>query len=77
MRIDRAICVNCDLCQRACPPAFGAVLHRRFSVTIVPELCSGCGECVTACPVLCIDDDPAWAPSPEPWWDELEVDVHA
>ena len=76
VRIDRTTCVNCDLCMRACPSALGAVVRRRFGVVIIPELCNGCGKCVGACPVYCIDDDPDWVPAPAEWWADLRRAAH-
>jgi electron transport complex protein RnfB len=72
-RIESSSCVNCDRCLVACPPAYGAVLQRRFAPVIVPELCSGCGRCATACPVDCIVEDPAWVAAPERWWEEISA----
>ena len=63
-------CINCDACLRHCPPQFGAIFNHGIDVIIVPELCSGCGKCVPACPVDCIYDDPDWVEPPEDWWEE-------
>ena len=71
LRVESAYCINCDACVKACPPEFGAVLRRPFTVEIVPELCSGCRRCVPACPVDCIVEDANWIPAPDAWWDEL------
>jgi electron transport complex protein RnfB len=75
--VQSSSCINCDSCIKACPPAFGAVVQRRFNVVIVPELCSGCGRCVPACPVDCIVEDPDWTPAPEAWWDDVKVEARA
>lgn len=78
LRVESSSCVNCDACLTACPPVFGAVVHRRFAPAIVPELCSGCGRCVPACPVDCIVENPDWTPAPAAWWDDLQkVDARA
>lgn len=71
VRVESAYCINCDACVKACPPEFGAVLRRTFTVEIVPELCSGCGRCVPACPVDCIVEDGKWIAAPDAWWNEL------
>ena len=71
LRVESAYCINCDACVKVCPPEFGAVLRRTFTVEIVPELCSGCGRCVPACPVDCIVEDGNWIAAPGAWWDEL------
>jgi electron transport complex protein RnfB len=69
VRIDRAECITCDDCVRACPPQFDAIVHHRGSLVVIPELCSGCGKCVAPCPVDCIHPDPAWRPAPASWWE--------
>lgn len=68
--IDMAACINCDTCIRHCPPPFGAIFNHGIDVVIIPELCSGCGECVDPCPVDCIHPAPDWSPAPDGWWDE-------
>ena len=68
LRIDRAECINCDECIRACPRGFGAIFRHGGSVVIVPELCSGCDRCVPVCPVDCIHADADWRPAPDAWW---------
>ena len=53
------------------PAQFGAIFNHGIDVIIVPELCSGCGKCLPACPVDCIYADPDWErPAPDDWWDE-------
>ena len=70
LRIDMAICINCDTCVRHCPPNFGAIFNHGLDVIIVPELCSGCGKCLPpVCPVDCILPDPAPDTTPEDWWE--------
>ncbi|MGH9010036.1 MAG: 4Fe-4S dicluster-binding protein [Acidimicrobiia bacterium] len=68
LRIDMSICINCDVCLRACPPQFGAIFNYGVDVVIVPELCSGCDKCLPVCPVDCIVPDPEWTSSPSEWW---------
>jgi len=74
VRIVMAFCVNCDACVRACPPAFGAIVHHRHDVVVIAELCSGCGRCLPpVCPADCIVADPDPAPTPGPWWAGVHV----
>ena len=69
LRIDMAVCINCDTCIRHCPPQFGAIFNFGLDVVILPELCSGCGKCLPpVCPVDCIHVDDAAAVSPDEWW---------
>jgi len=70
LRIEMSECINCDACLRHCPPQFGAIFNHGIDVIIIPELCSGCGKCVPVCPVDCIYEDTAPAPTPEDWWTE-------
>jgi electron transport complex protein RnfB len=71
--IDMSICINCDACLRACPPAFGAIFNHGPDVIILPELCSGCDKCLPpVCPVDCIVQDDAWSPSPDDWWSVVQ-----
>jgi ferredoxin len=44
LKIDMAICINCDACFRACPHHFGAIFGHDIDVIIIPELWSGCTE---------------------------------
>jgi electron transport complex protein RnfB len=66
-----SICINCDVCLRACPPSFGAIFNHGIDVIIIPELCSGCDKCLGPCPVDCILPYPAgkWESSPDAWWE--------
>jgi electron transport complex protein RnfB len=68
VRIEMSECINCDACLRHCPPQFGAIFNHGIDVIVIPELCSGCGKCLPACPVDCIYDDPQPAPTPDDWW---------
>jgi electron transport complex protein RnfB len=68
LRIDRAECITCDDCVRACPPRLDAIIHHAGSLVVIPELCSGCGACLPVCPVDCIHPDPDWQPAPDSWW---------
>lgn len=72
LRIEMTECINCDACLRDCPPPFGAIFNHGPDVVIVPELCSGCDQCVPACPVDCIYPDPGWSPAPPEWWLETQ-----
>jgi H+/Na+-translocating ferredoxin:NAD+ oxidoreductase subunit B len=69
LRIESSDCISCDMCIASCPPALGAVFRVDRGLTIIPELCSGCGLCTgPVCPVDCIHEDPEWDPSDEAHW---------
>lgn len=72
LRIEVLDCIDCDVCIGHCPPQFGAIFRHGIDVVIVPELCSGCGQCLAPCPVDCILPFPEWAerPTPRSWWRE-------
>lgn len=67
--IINALCVNCDVCEPACPN--GAISQGEVIYEIAPERCTECvghydePQCVEVCPVECIDLDPAHAESRE------------
>ena len=47
-------CIACKKCEKACP--HGAVKVIDNIATIDYSLCTGCGECVSVCPVHCIHE---------------------
>lgn len=54
-------CLGLGSCSRVCP--FGAIEMRTDHIAVVhPELCVGCGKCVTACPRRIIKLVPKSAP---------------
>ena len=67
--IINALCVNCDVCEPACPN--GAISQGEVIYEIAPERCTECvghfdePQCVVVCPVECIDLDPAHEESRE------------
>ncbi|MFN7782583.1 YfhL family 4Fe-4S dicluster ferredoxin [uncultured Aquimonas sp.] len=67
--IINALCVNCDVCEPACPN--GAISQGEVIYEIAPERCTECvghydePQCVEVCPVECIDLDPAHPESRE------------
>jgi len=75
LRIDPTLCVACDRCIQACPPALAAVVRTGslgVAVRVIPELCNGCGRCLPTCPVNCLVPDPTWTPAPDAWWKALD-----
>ena len=47
-------CIGCMKCQKTCPN--GAITVKDNLATIDYSLCTGCGECVSVCPVHCIHE---------------------
>lgn len=45
-------CIGCKKCEKTCEA--GAVKVTDFNAYVTPELCTGCGKCVEACPQHCI-----------------------
>ena len=41
-------CLRCSACRAWCP--YGAIQLEADRLHIDPELCDGCGRCLTACP---------------------------
>ena len=56
------LCVNCDVCEPACPNS--AISQGETIYVIDPARCTECvghfeePQCVVVCPVECIDPDP-------------------
>ena len=51
--IDRAVCVACGVCRKACPK--GAIeIWRGCYAQAAAEICVGCGLCAKNCPTDCI-----------------------
>lgn len=47
IRVDRAACIGCEACSRACPsPVMEAILSGKNTI---PD-CFSCGTCISACP---------------------------
>jgi ferredoxin len=63
------LCVNCDVCEPACPNQ--AISMGETIYIIDPARCTECvghfdePQCVVVCPVECIDPDPAYPESEE------------
>lgn len=45
-------CIGCKICEKKCPT--GAITVSDFHASIDYEKCTGCGECMNACPVKVI-----------------------
>jgi ferredoxin len=60
-------CINCDVCEPECPN--GAITQGEETYVIDPALCTECvghftnSQCIDACPVDCIINDPDHAES--------------
>jgi len=51
--VEKARCVACGACMKACPKEAISVWRGCFAAVNV-ENCIGCGRCVRVCPVGCI-----------------------
>jgi len=66
------LCVNCDVCEPACPNQ--AISQGETIYVIDPSRCTECvghfdePQCVQVCPVNCIPLDPAHVESKEMLW---------
>ena len=62
-------CINCDVCEPACPNQ--AIAQGETIYVIDPARCTECvghydePQCVVVCPVECIDPDPEYPESNE------------
>ena len=52
--VDRAICVACGACMKACPKA-AISIHRGCYALVEETKCVGCGLCAKTCPANCIE----------------------
>ncbi|GEM_PF-3150792 len=43
---------ECGACARLCPPGVDALKMVRWKPQIDPTACTGCGECLKACPTI-------------------------
>src|ERR1041385_4733033 len=52
LAIDYALCNSCGLCREVCPESAvrPKLLEPRHLYEIMPEKCTGCGECLPYCP---------------------------
>lgn len=63
------LCVNCDVCEPACPNQ--AITQGELIYIIDPNRCTECvghfdePQCVVVCPVECIDKDPLYVETEE------------
>ncbi len=60
IRIDPALCTNCELCVEACPDALIATSggERPDRDLVIKEECIGCSICEQSCPIDAIVMDP-------------------
>lgn len=72
-------CIICRECVRRCPDAFAAIVVLEHGPVIIPELCSGCPQCVKACPMDCkyVDLEEQRSGTPEGLWTKVEQRAEA
>lgn len=52
---DRARCVSCGSCNKACPMAIDIESRAKDGLPVADLRCVGCGHCLDACPVKCLE----------------------
>ncbi|MBN1433690.1 4Fe-4S binding protein [Candidatus Fermentibacterales bacterium] len=53
--VDEGSCTKCGTCSERC--AWNAIAVTGAGVMVFPELCHGCGSCVTGCPSAAISEE--------------------
>ncbi|MGD6935147.1 MAG: ATP-binding protein [Candidatus Bathyarchaeia archaeon] len=54
VKIDKTLCRQCGLCAKFC--RYNALFCSFKGVLVFPELCHGCGGCITVCPEKAISE---------------------
>ena len=55
IKIDKTICRQCGVCAKFC--RYNALFCSFKGVLVFPELCHGCGGCITVCPEKAISEE--------------------